>query len=76
MEKELVIRIRNEGHHFCVQITGGANGGYLLYDHKFKSVRIEGFGEQHYILGDQERRLKARSRRKHQPTRKARRMPK
>ena len=70
MQNELVIRIRNEGQHFCVQIVGDGSGGYALYDHKFKSVRIEGFGEQHYMAGDRERRQKSRSRRKRQTTRK------
>ena len=70
MQNELVIRIRNEGQHFCVQIVGDGSGGYSLYDHKFKSVRIEGFGEQHYNAYDCERRQKLRSRRKRQTTRK------
>ena len=59
MENELVIRIRSEGQHFCVQINNPYSGGYLLYDHKFKNVRIEGFNEK-----------QTRSRRKRQPTRK------
>ena len=58
MENELVIRIRNEGQHFCVQIVGDGSGGYTLYDHKFKSVRIEGFNEKHLCAGDRERRQK------------------
>jgi hypothetical protein len=62
MQKELVIRIRSEGKHFCVQICGDGSGGYTLYDHKFKSVRIEGFGEQHYCAGSRKRRQKSKNR--------------
>ena len=58
VENELVIRIRSKGQHFCVQINNPYSGGYLLYDHKFKNVRIEGFNEKHLCAGDRERRQK------------------